>query len=520
MISDLIYRATTAMVASVLAVYDPARAASYRRDRDRYRAYAAASTAGAYQLWAPQNYSGSVEVANGTSKARAKVRDLERNNPLVAGIVRKRTTMIVGDMIGLKPIVRDADGKPLSALNKIIEDRFYQWAETAMADGSSLTEGAQLVQNHLTTDGEIMARDIVDSAQYKIQLLEADYLATSVGVTGVTYDKFGKPETYHLYKSHPGGETPDLAIVNVPADEIHFLAERTRASQHRGISPLVSAVQRLYGLDDLDDAELIAARSSAAYGLVITSPSIADLPTSPYAPDGDTTNAPTDANARKLEYLESGGVLRLQSGETASSFKSERPNSNFDSFHRGRIRTTAGAAGLSYESASGDYSQVNYSSARMGRVIEWGGIKRDQARMVRWLNRVYRKWLSMQIGAGLLPISAAEYMADPQRWSAVTWQLAGNDAIDPVKEIDTTIREVQLGVNSRTRYAAERGRDFAEIVAQLQEEKDALVAAGLYQEDPLVEKSEFEAIMPEGEAPAGQQGKKPVQEQPDGTTDD
>lgn len=492
MIRDLIWRATTSVIADTIALWDPQRAAAYRANRERYRAYAAGTNKGAFQLWNPTNRSGQSEVAGATSKARAKMRDLERNNPIVAGIVRKRTTMVVGDWIGCKPLIRDDRGVPQRLLNAAIEERFYTWADTAGADGCSLTELVQLIENHLTVDGEIMAKDVVTDGTYRIQLLEADYLNTGAGQNGITYDTYGKPVTFHVYRSHPGdvslaGKATSLETADVPASEIHWFSERSRASQHRGISPLVSAVTRLYGLDDLEDAELIAARSSAAYGVIITSPSAGDMPWNTYA-DGSTTA--TDDNSKQLEYLESGGILRLSTGETAQSFKSERPNSNFDSFHRGRLRSAAGSTGLSYESATGDYSQVNYSSARMGRIVEWAGIKREQARLIRWLNRVYRKWLQLEIAAGRVEIAAEVYTRNPYRLAAVSWQLAGNDSIDPVKEIETAVKEVALGVNSRTRYAAERGRDFAEIVAQLQEEKAALEAAGLYQEDPLVETSE------------------------------
>jgi capsid protein len=48
--------------------------------------------------------------------------------------------------------------------------------------------------------------------------------------------------------------------------------------------------------------------------------------------------------------------------------------------------------------------------------------------------------------------------------------------------------EIALGVNSRTRYCAERGRDQPEIAEELQAEKADLEARGLYQEDPVAPK--------------------------------
>ncbi|MEY2654846.1 MAG: hypothetical protein RLZZ524_1874 [Pseudomonadota bacterium] len=486
-IRDLLWNATTSIVADTIALFDPLRAAEYRRNRLRYRKYAAATNTGPYQLWSPTNTSAAAEVSGGGAKVRAKVRDLERNNPLVAGIVRKRTTMIVGDMVGCKPIIRDGDGQPMRALNDQIEQRFYAWAATCGADGSSLTEICQLVQNHKTMDGEFIVKDILGDS-YSLQPLETDYLDTLKGQDGVEYNELGRATGYWLYAGHPGdvglmGRKTSLESSLVSASMIHWFAERSRASQHRGISPLASAVLRLYGLDDLEDSELVAARSSASFGLVIESPMAGTTPWTTY---GTGTDVPADPNGRPKEYLDSGAVLRIGSGEKAYSFKSERPNSNFDSFHRGRQRSTAGATGLSYESATGDYSQVNYSSARMGRIVEWAGIRREQAHLVRFLNRVYAKWLSREVAAGLISIPSAAYVAEPMRYTAATWQLAGNDSIDPLKEIETLAVEIGLGVNSRTRWCAERGRDHKEIVTELSEEKLGLIEADIYREDPLV----------------------------------
>lgn len=493
-VSDWIWSATTRIVGDTIALWNPRAAADYRIARAIYRRkYVAAGTTGPYQLHRPSNISGDSEVLAASAKVSAKIRDMERNNPLVSGLLWKATTLIVGDEVGLKAQITGPDG-PLLALNQAIEDRFYEWAESAEASGMSLTEAIQLVENHLFLDGEILVRHLDRGAStanpYRIQLMERDHLVTSEGEYGITRDDMSRAISYAVYAKHPAGLTPSGDVIKLPAAEVSFLADVVRCSQRRGISPLASAVFKIYGIDDLEDAELVASRAACQFGLVIKS--ALGLEWSPYTGTDGTVTPPTDDNGRKRQFMGAGGELHLDPGEDVYQVKNERPNSNFESFIRGRQRAAASAAGMSYESAVGDYSQVNYSSGRLGRLVEWAGIRRRQAKLRRLLNEIYRRWLTIEVSqVGIPGFSPTLLKTERIRFSACSWQLAGNDGIDPVKEIDAFERELALGVNSRTRFCAERGRDFREVSKEAAEEKAVLVDLGIYQEDPTVATTSF-----------------------------
>jgi len=484
----LIWDATTAIVGDTIALWSPQGANAYRRNRELYwRAYTATNAKGPYQSHNPSNKSGLSEVMAARLKVQARVRDVCRNNPFVASLELKRATAVIGDEIGCKWQIKDDKNKPATALNKELERRFYSWADTAGADGSSLTECAHFIENHLLEDGEVISKDAMVGSgltnPYRVQILETDYLDTSKDTYGIQYDKYGKPLAFHLYDKHPYGNEGAGSSSPTKAEDIVFLAETTRSSQRRGISQLTPALQKLYGVDDLENAELVAARSGCMYGVVIMS----DLAAGEEPPDADDTATHDDAG-RDREYVDSGGILRLQPGEKVESFKSERPNSNFEGFTRGRQRTGAGSAGMSYETSTGDFSQVNFSSAKMSKNVEWANLRRRQARIRRWLRHVVAVWLRAEIALGLPGLTAQAFNAAPWKYLAVTFQLAGNDGIEPLKEIQTLEAEIALGVNSRTRYCAERGRDQPEIAEELQAEKADLEARGLYQEDPVAPK--------------------------------
>ena len=83
-------------------------------------------------------------------------------------------------------------------------------------------------------------------------------------------------------------------------------------------------------------------------------------------------------------------------------------------------------------------------------------------------------------------ISVAEYRRNPAKFEAFTWQLSGNDGIDPAKEIAAFEQELRNRVNSRTRWCAERGKDFPEIAKEIQAENSELEQLGIFHDPATV----------------------------------
>lgn len=483
-----IYDGITEVMANAIALFSPVKANEYRYFRSVYkRSYVAANLTGPYQLHRPSVTSADKEVLSARSRVNARVKDQERNNPLVSGMVLKNATAVVGDEIGFKFNIEGPNGRPNDKLNKLIERRFYAWSESACVDGDSLTSACHLIENHLILDGEILSKDDYDNGPgnpYRIQPLESEHLdgsKTNPG-HGIEFDAKGRPAWFWIYPKFPDGYDGLSDSVKVPASDICHLYTRVRASQRRGISPLAPALQKVYMIDDLEDAELVASRAAASFGLIITSPIQDAAPIPPKT--GDSGETVQDDNGRDRGYLPSGGIFEAMPGEEVQSFKNERPNPNFDPFRRGCQRVAAHSVGMSYEVATGDYSQVNYSSARMGDGVNWANVKRRQAKIRSFLNRTFRKWLMLEIiTVGIPGLSVSEYFRNRSMYdNAATWQLAGREAIDEYKAIKTLELEVKNGVNSRTRWCAERGRDFGEVTKELASEKEDLTALGIYRE--------------------------------------
>jgi capsid protein len=61
----------------------------------------------------------------------------------------------------------------------------------------------------------------------------------------------------------------------------------------------------------------------------------------------------------------------------------------------------------------------------------------------------------------------------------VTWQAPGWPWVDPLKDSRAAKTEIELGINTRRKLAADRGHDFDELVEQLKREKGQLEQAGI-----------------------------------------
>jgi len=90
----------------------------------------------------------------------------------------------------------------------------------------------------------------------------------------------------------------------------------------------------------------------------------------------------------------------------------------------------------------------------------------------------------------------------PEDWDAHEWIPRGWEWVDPLKEILAIEKACALLIDSRTRAAAERGRDYEEVVADRARELELLEAAGLEDataDDDLATRLVTEQALAEGD---------------------
>ena len=172
-------------------------------------------------------------------------------------------------------------------------------------------------------------------------------------------------------------------------------------------------------------------------------------------------------------------------------------------------RCSAAGWGISYESYTGDYSQTNYSSGRLGKLTERDVWRGSQSWIIPLLHQaVYEGWLEMAVLSGVLPLPA--YESDPELYQAVRWCPRGWAWIDPLKEVLAAKAAVRAGFTTTEDVIADQGdRDWEDVYAQLAvERKTAADAEIVLESDPAQtnDKGAIQALAEPGDQPGAAAG--------------
>lgn len=339
----------------------------------------------------------------------------------------------------------------------------------------------------------------------QLQVIEQDWVdesrtqASSPGnavINGIEYDMLGRRVGWWLYDKHPGdaGLTGSLTSRTtstlVPAASIIDLYDVYRPGQGAGISRMKSAILALRDLELYREAESRRKDTEARLGIIASG-------------DVNAMQGPAQAgglSAMSLGEIPSGGVLQLPPGLNVTSVAPTAMPGYVQTI-KYEIQLLCAAIGCTYEGATGDMAEVNFSSARMRRLSFRASIERTQwltlvPQLLRPLDEAFVRFAKL---SGLVPASAAwdvEYTFP--RWPAV----------DQLKEVGADLQEIAGGMSSISAKIRERGNDPDEVFAELQSDLQRVESAGmlpimlaLLKGLPLPDPSAADASRPGGRAP-------------------
>lgn len=441
-------------------------APDWARRRLQARATLAAFDARSYQYeaaaggrradgWHHASSDANTAINTSLTSLRELSRDLRRNN----GWARRGVQAIVNNTIGwgiqARPVAAAAE------VRRLARDAWKAWSESIACDydGRLPFTGLQrLVMDAVVESGEalILRRTATPAdglpVPLRVRVVEPDYLDSSrdgtVGhaggliVQGIEFDRQGRRVAYWLFRDHPGG-TPlsgaSLASDRVPAADVIHVYQIERPGQSRGVPWLTSAIARLHDFDDYDDAVLIQQKIAACFGAFVTD--INALP----SPIGSQSG--TDETDR-LETLEPGHIAYLTPGRDVKF--STPPTVADQSFSVRNLRRIAASLGVTYEDLSDDYSQVNFSSARMARLAHYANVDDWRWNMIipQLCDGVWR-WF-------------AESAAGLQAWPEVPralWSPPPIPMLEPDKEGLAYSRLIRNGVRTYDQVQLELGQD-------------------------------------------------------------
>jgi lambda family phage portal protein len=317
-------------------------------------------------------------AASGATLAllRAQARDLVRNNPWARRGLRRIVSNTVG--WGIQPKANGNGADRVMELWKI-------WGETTQCDSAGRLNfyGLQrLAMRTIVQSGEVLIRrrmrrlDDGLGIPMQLQILEPDFLDTSMDsmrgaaggeiVQGVEFDQLGRRVAYWLFDKHPGGQSIlSPTSTRIPAESILHVFDVERPGQVRGPSWFAAVDVRLHDFDEFEDATLVKQKIAACMAAFVTD---LDGTGAAIAKPGtdNTTDQPTDT-------FEPGTIVSLPVGKSVN-FSNPPAATDHQSYSTMALRGIAAGLGVTYEDLVGDYSQVNYSSARMSRLAHQGDV--------------------------------------------------------------------------------------------------------------------------------------------------
>jgi lambda family phage portal protein len=288
---------------------------------------------------------------------------------------------------------------------------------------------------------------------------------------GIEFDRIGRRVAYHFFRRHPGDSTdPGLAgdIVRVPASEVIHVIDPVEGGQLRGVSKLAPAIVKLFLLDQYDDAELDRKKVAAMYAMFVTSPA----PENPLAPAEDE-DMPAGVE------ISPGQIVRLDPGEDVTVGQPADSGATYEPFQYRTLLQISAALGIPYPYLANDMVKGNFSNSRLAliefrrRVSAW-----QHSVMVYQLCRpIYARWMDAAILSGGLTLP--DYEANRVRLLTADWRPTKWDWVDPLKDANAEIAQIEAGLKSRTQAIAERGYDAEQVDREIAAERERERLLGL-----------------------------------------
>lgn len=402
--------------------------------------------------------SANTDLREGLVKLRNRSRELIQNNPYARKAIKAIPANVIG--VGIMPMIRVENEK----IQKRLREEFDNWAQSVDCDFDNRKTFAKIQQmsfRAMLESGGVLLRRVY-SKQYglQIQVLEIDHLDTSKDGfktehghcrQGIVFDDEGRRVGYYIWKSHPGELSIPLKIKSdfIPAADIIHLYDEERPGQLNGAPLGTASMIRMKDLDDYEDAQVIRQKVAACFSVFITS--------------DDNGVFQKDDDGNNIERVEPGMVHKLKPGEQIS-FATPPPVEGYGDYTKKILQSIAAGYDTTYETLTGDLSNVNFSSGRMGQlefqriVEEW-----QELLLIPILCRGVWKWFM-----DYAKISG--FVNDKARVKC-SWTAPRREFIDPLKEIKALIEQTRSGLISWQEAVRTLGFDPDEIIRQMEEDK-------------------------------------------------
>ena len=297
----------------------------------------------------------------------------------------------------------------------------------------------------------------------QLQVLEPDYIDSGKHmplanggkiIRGIEFNAIGRRVAYWLFPEHPGSIITSTVTMRfglstrVPASEILHIYRPQRPEQVRGVSWFAPVLIRFNDFDEFADATLMKQKIAACLAVISS--------------DVDST-APLlgaeDPAEEKNDLLEPGMILNIAPGRSVDVVNPPTVRDYAD-YSKTTLHEIAAGIGVTPEDLTGDYSDMNFSAARMSRLRHWSRVKGWRWRMLvpQLLNPLWSWAMQVAAIAGLDVIESTGWTAPPL------------PMIEPDKEGLAITRNIRAGIMTPSEALRERGYVPGEFWDEYQED--------------------------------------------------
>jgi lambda family phage portal protein len=446
-----------------------AKRAAQRAAIDAIRNYDAAGRGRRANDWKATGADANKQLEAALPTLRNRSREQVRNNVYARRTVQAISVNVVG-----KGIIPTPEYVTRAAEKRIMK-LWKMWAGKANRcdqDGLMNFYGIQkLVMRTVVESGECLVvrrRSNSTMLPLKLQVLEPDFIDTtktnlisqeegSITMYGIKFDQNGERLGYWLYENHPGSDRMlRLTSKFVKAEDVCHIFYTERPGQVRGVPWMVASMMRMRDFDEYEDAELVRQKIAACFTVFIQD-------TNPDAVMGDSSN---EDIAERVEP----GIIELLPPGKSVSFAQPPLTNGYESYSRKILQGISIGTGITYEMMTGDLSNVNFSSGRMGwlefqrNVVDW----QDNMLIPMLCDRVW-EWFC----------EAGEIVGQVKTDTEVSWTPPRREMIDPVKETNALSKQVRNGFLSYSEAVRQMGYDPDDTMEEIQSDNVKFDEKGL-----------------------------------------
>lgn len=443
------------------------------------RAYDAARRDRRTDSWRATGGSANAELTPALSMITRRSRDMCRNNEWAVNFKRKAVAHMIGTGIMPRPASHEKTRRKEAA-----KDAWESFVENCDPEGLTDYYGIQArLAGEVVEGGAAFLRWYVRPPEFGLtvplqcEVLEHDFLDTgrteikadgNVVIHGVEYDTFGRRVAYWLFPVHPGElntitrRGSNFISERVPAGECDHVFRVDRPGQVTGVPWLAPSMLRLRDLADYEEAELVRKKIEACFTVFVRRD-----------PTGLTGVAQAvdqgkDGNDRRLEKI-APGMIAYVDGANDIITATPATSSGAQEHTKRQLYAFAAGVGLTYEMASGDLSNVNYSSIREGKLDFWSVL--DQWQLFMLVPQACRPaWRRVMRAASARGADVGGVRSE--------WTVPKRPWVDPLKDVKAEELELKLALELWREKVTARGYDPEQFVADYEEDRKKLEAAG------------------------------------------